>query len=132
MCRSFRGMTPETLIAQEDQRREDLARRYQEIPGDRRNRITHVAKVCLAIELDEQLQHGSTGPPGETSQRIMELTGLTQTEVVRAISSSTDSTKNDDTYLERAKDEEGYKLAVTEAGRSLVDREVALVVQGAH
>lgn len=122
-------MTPETLVPQEDKRREDLARRYEEVPEARRNRITHAARVCIAIELDKELHDGKPSP-GEISQRIIELTGLTHHEVVKAISDSTDSTKNDDTYLERATDDHGYKLAVTEAGRSLVDREVLLVSEG--
>lgn len=123
-------MTPETLIAEEEQRREDLARRYGEIPEDKLNRITHAARVCIAIELDDQLRKNNMESPGEVSARIVEVTGLTRAEVIRAISNSGDSTRNNETYIERANFSGGYGLSVTEAGRSLVEREVQLVVDG--
>lgn len=120
-------MALETLTDPENQRREDLARRYGKVPGEKLNRITHVARVCLAIELDEELRHGNEGPPSQISERIAKVSGLTEDEVRKAITNSTNSADDAETYIAREKDEEGYKLVVTEAGRGLVDRQVLLV-----
>lgn len=84
--------------------------------------------MCIALEQDEQLQQGSKESPSVISERLSEVTGLEPEDVTRAIAKTINEETDQFRYFERATDESGYKLAVTEAGRHLITKEVKLAV----
>ena len=89
-----------------------------------RQKLSHVAQVCMALCMVEKDENSMRGSPSEVSGSIMELTGLEHDEITAVIRKTIDQPIDNLRYFQKEPDEQGIRLAITPAGKELVSEEI--------